>query len=65
MEWILKKVKHEYESGDGVDHTPLQNQLRLDAGGPRDGSRHRVHPTISSGWTEVEPDMVLTALHLR
>ena len=70
-----QKVQHEYESGygsgDGVDphhthiHSQTQNQLRLDVYGAEDESGDGVDPPISSGWTEVEPDMELIPLHLR
>ena len=45
-----QKVQHKYGSGDwsgdGLD--TLQNQLRLDVGGTRDGSRYGVDSTPQS-----------------
>ena len=41
----------------GVD--PLDNELRLDGGGAGDGSVDGVDPPISSGWTDVGPEMEL------
>ena len=47
---------------DGVN--PQKVEYKYECG---DGSRDGVDPPnpISSGWTEVEPDMELTPLHLR
>ena len=45
------------EKDPEMEVTPLDNYLRLDRGRAGDGSGDEGDPPISSGWTEVEPDM--------
>ena len=66
--WLNMNLEHGWRWSDPHPthiHTQTQNQLRLDVYGAEDGSGNEFDPPISSGWTEVEPDMELIPLHVR